>query len=143
MSSNKEHYCPNCRAILNEQQGFDPEYNNWSCTKCGQELYGVDVQEHYCPNCGAILNEQQGFDPGNSNWSCTKCGQVLYGDDMYEGDIFPGVMWYCDQCGAFLNKQNGFNDNCGSWTCTECYHSNPISEDEILGANDDNVSDDS
>jgi DNA-directed RNA polymerase subunit M/transcription elongation factor TFIIS len=89
-------------------------------------------EECFCPKCGATLNDQNGFDPGNGNWSCASCGQELYGDDVYEGDIYPGIMWHCDQCGALLNKQDGFKDSCGSWTCTECRHSNPISEDAIL-----------
>jgi NAD-dependent SIR2 family protein deacetylase len=128
MSSGEEYYCPNCRAVLNDQHGFNPG-NSRFCTKCGQKL---NLKEYYCPNCKAILNDQYGFDPRNSIWSCTKCGQQLYGDDVNEGGAYPGVMWYCDQCGAFLNKQNGFNDSCGSWTCTECHHPNPISEDAIL-----------
>jgi ribosomal protein S27E len=95
---------------------------------------GIDMssdEEYYCTNCGAILNEQYGFDPGKSNWSCTKCGQELYGDDVYEGDIYPGVMWHCDRCDALLNKQNGFTDSYASWTCAECGHLNPISKDAI------------
>ena len=97
-------------------------------------------EEYYCTNCGAILNEQHGFDPADGNWSCTICGQELYGDDVYEGDIFPGVMWHCDQCDALLNKQKGFDDSCGSWICTECNYSNPISEDAILRDSDDDDS---
>jgi NAD-dependent SIR2 family protein deacetylase len=89
-------------------------------------------EEYYCPKCGATLNDQYGFDPRNGNWSCASCGQELYGDDVYEGDIYPGIMWHCDQCGALLNKQGGFADSCGSWACTICHHTNPISKDTIL-----------
>jgi predicted RNA-binding Zn-ribbon protein involved in translation (DUF1610 family) len=99
-------------------------------------------KEYFCPNCGSTLNDQYGFDPGNGNWSCTSCGQELYDDDVYEGDIYPGIMWHCDQCGALLNKQDSFHDSCGSWTCTECGHSNSISEDTILEKSDSDDSDD-
>jgi predicted RNA-binding Zn-ribbon protein involved in translation (DUF1610 family) len=51
-------------------------------------------EEYYCPKCGATLNDQYGFAPENGNWSCASCGQELYGDDVYEGDIYPGIMWH-------------------------------------------------
>ncbi len=88
-------------------------------------------QEYFCTHCGAILNVQDGFDPDGGNWVCKECGQMLYGEGVYDGDIFPSVMWYCDKCGAFLNRQTGFKDNCRYWTCTECGHMNPVSEEEI------------
>ena len=91
------------------------------------------MDEYYCTNCNAILNEQFGFDPDGGSWSCTTCGQELFGDDVYDGDIYPDVMWYCDSCGALLNKQDGFGDYYSSWICTDCYHINPISEDAIIG----------
>lgn len=94
-------------------------------------------QEYFCTHCGAILNDQPGFDPDNGTWTCTECGQTLYGDDIYDGDIYPGVMWYCDSCGALLNKQSGFSDIYSSWTCTECGHENRISEDEIYESEED------
>jgi len=57
-------------------------------------------------------------------------------DSLYDGDIFPGVMWYCEQCEELLNKQDGFYDYCNEWTCTECYHTNPISEEKITDYSD-------
>ena len=40
-----EYYCTNCNAILNEHFGFDPDGDSWSCTTCGQELFGDDVYD--------------------------------------------------------------------------------------------------
>lgn len=30
-----EWYCDNCKAHLNEQEGFDDHLNEWKCTRCG------------------------------------------------------------------------------------------------------------
>lgn len=54
------------------------------------------ADEYFCTSCGAILDDQYGFDPDSGSWECTVCGQELYGDDVYDGDIYPGVMWYCE-----------------------------------------------
>lgn len=32
-----EYYCPNCGAILDDQQGFEPSLGTWECTECGHE----------------------------------------------------------------------------------------------------------
>jgi ribosomal protein L37AE/L43A len=77
----EEYYCPKCGAVLNDQEGFDPEKGSWSCTECGQELYGDDVYDGdvspgvmwYCDECGALLNKQDGFSDYNSSWTCTEC----------------------------------------------------------------------
>ena len=45
MSSKGEYFCTNCEASLNKQPGFNPDTGNWTCTKCGQELYGDGVYE--------------------------------------------------------------------------------------------------
>ena len=94
------------------------------------------MSEYFCPKCGSDLGDQPGFDPDVGIWTCTECGQTLYGDDIYDGDIYPGVMWYCDNCGALLNKQFGFSDTYSSWTCTECGYENPIEEDQIYESED-------
>jgi ribosomal protein L37AE/L43A len=81
ISSHKEYYCPNCGAILNDQDGFDPRNGNWSCASCGQELYGDDVYEGntypgvmwHCDRCGALLNKQNGFQDSCGSWTCTEC----------------------------------------------------------------------
>ena len=90
------------------------------------------MEEYFCTNCQAILNDQWGFDPNGGTWTCTQCGQLLMDDDIYDGDNYDGVAWYCDKCGALLNRQYGFSDNYGSWTCTECWHTNSITEDDII-----------
>lgn len=95
--------------------------------------------EYFCPHCGSTLNEQSGFDPENGTWTCTECGQELYGDDVYDGDIFPGVMWYCDECGTLLNKQNGFSDSCPIWFCAKCGYMNTISEENIFESKEDKM----
>ena len=93
--------------------------------------------ECICPNCGATLNNQYGFDPDNGSWTCTECDQLLYGDDVYDGDIYPGIMWYCDGCDELLNIQYEFADYYSTWTCTSCGHTNNISEDEIHESEED------
>lgn len=88
-----EYTCPNCGAILNDQYGFDPDDGNWTCTSCGQTLYGDDVYEGemfegvmwYCDNCGALLNKQSGFYDGCGTWSCTEC---YYSNSITEDEIY-------------------------------------------------------
>ena len=78
-----EYYCPNCDAILNEQIGFDPNLNVWTCEICGQELYGDDIESTmhrfsnivwHCDCCGTVLNKQSGFTDSCESWRCTECG---------------------------------------------------------------------
>ena len=41
-----EWYCDNCRAHLNEQEGFDDSVHNWKCTACGY-LNRIKFEEIY------------------------------------------------------------------------------------------------
>lgn len=34
---NIEWYCDKCNAYLNNQAGFDDNYDEWRCTKCGHK----------------------------------------------------------------------------------------------------------
>ena len=40
-----DYECPNCGADLELQQGFDPDKGYWTCTECGQQLFGDDEDE--------------------------------------------------------------------------------------------------
>lgn len=86
---NNEYFCPNCNAILNYQLGFSPDNGAWTCTECGQQLYGDDFYAGerfegvvwYCDECGEILNKQDGFSDVYSSWTCTNCGHVNFIDE--------------------------------------------------------------
>ena len=41
----EDYECPNCGADLELQQGFDPDKGYWTCTECGQQLFGDDEDE--------------------------------------------------------------------------------------------------
>ena len=95
--SNREFFCPNCNAILNDQPGFDPSIGVWTCTECGQCLYGDEVastmQEFdgvvwYCDSCGAVLSLQAGFYDSCGTWYCTNCGYAnqINKDEIYESE---------------------------------------------------------
>ena len=96
MSYDREYVCPHCWAILDDQDGFDPDKGSWTCTECGQLLYGDDVYDGdtypgvmwYCDNCDALLNKQDGFYDGCGSWTCTECGHVnsISGDEIYESE---------------------------------------------------------
>lgn len=80
MDEYDEYFCPHCGAILNEQNGFDPENDTWTCTECGTLLTDEDFFDEeengvvwYCKNCGAILNKQDGFSKYDSSWMCQEC----------------------------------------------------------------------
>lgn len=78
-----EHYCTNCGADLESQDGFDPEAGYWICRECGQLLTDPGVHSvsdrfegvsWFCDRCGAFLNKQTGFSDFYSSWTCTECG---------------------------------------------------------------------
>ena len=133
MSYDDTYYCPHCGAILNDQPGFDPDDEVWTCTECGRGLYGDDIAETmteydgivwYCDSCGAVLNKQDGFYDYCRIWRCTECGHFnsINEDEIYESeeDYQSGKRRYtCPECGAKLRSQWEFDDN-DNWTCTEC-----------------------
>ena len=94
MSYDNEYYCPHCGAVLNDQYGFDPDNDSWTCTSCAQELYGDDVYDGdaypgvmwYCDDCGALLNKQSGFSDDCGSWFCSECGHLnaISEDEIYE-----------------------------------------------------------
>lgn len=87
-----EYYCPNCGAILNEQDGFDLSYGTWTCNECGMLLMDDDVYEGdtylgiawFCDECGALLNRQSGFSDSYDSWNCKECGHTnrITADDI-------------------------------------------------------------
>ena len=86
-----EYFCPNCNADLDDQYGFNPDLGVWTCTNCGELLYGDDIADTmdtfdgvvwFCDSCGAILNKQPGFYDYCDTWECTECG--------YENSISDG-----------------------------------------------------
>jgi len=82
LSSWDEYYCPKCGAILNDQDGFDPDLESWICKECGMHLFDESVYSGelyedvlwYCDECGALLNKQSGFSDYYSSWTCEECG---------------------------------------------------------------------
>ena len=77
----EEHYCTNCGAVLDDQEGFDSNAVSWVCKKCGQQLFGDNLNSDvfgnvvwYCDGCGSILNSQEGFTEANGSWTCSECG---------------------------------------------------------------------
>ena len=139
-----EYYCPNCNAILNEQEGFDPDNGSWTCAVCGTHLMDDDVYDGdtfegvawYCDSCGALLNRQDGFSDSYGSWECTECG---YLNGTTESDIINDGP-QCPECDCYLRKQSGYSDYEEDWVCEECgaqlhrdYSSDPyesVSEDD-------------
>ena len=79
----EEHFCTNCGAILDEQEGFNPDRTTWICKKCGQQLVGDNLNSDvfgdvvwYCDECGSILNNQEGFTESDGSWTCTECSAI-------------------------------------------------------------------
>ena len=125
----EEYYCPNCGAILNDQNGFDPSGGTWTCTECGKLLVDEDVYKGdsfegvawFCDNCGALLNRQSGFTDSNGFWVCTECGHKngITEDDIIEEDDSPKEL-KCPNCGSKLTDQLFYADYEDYWKCTEC-----------------------
>lgn len=120
-----EYFCPNCQAVLNDQWGFDPEGNTWTCTECGQLLMDEDIYDGgnfkgvawYCDKCGELLNKQYGFSDSYGSWTCTECGHT---NGITDDDIIEGTRFSCPNCYATLNNQFCFNQYLDDWECTEC-----------------------
>lgn len=119
-----EYFCPNCNAILNNQDGFDPSCGTWTCTSCGKVLMDDDVYDGdsfegiawFCDSCGALLNRQSGFSDSYGSWVCTKCG---HRNGTTEDDIVDDS-FLCPKCGATLNEQWGFNKYDDDYECSSC-----------------------
>ena len=130
---NEEYFCPNCNAVLNEQDGFDPDLGAWTCTECGETLYGEDVERTmlqfdgviwYCDECNAILNTQSGFTDLCGTWYCQECGHE---NPISEKEIYDSSDDYennnkhrCPECGEFLEDQYTFYEYEDTHTCTNC-----------------------
>ena len=134
MSYGDEYFCPNCNAVLNDQPGFDPDLGSWTCTQCGQKLYGDEVATTmdqfdgvvwYCDSCGALLNKQSGFYDYCGTWYCTNCGHA---NPINENEIYESEDDYrnrkntyeCPNCGHTLNDQIWFDENADTVTCSWC-----------------------
>ena len=119
-----EYFCPNCGAILNNQQGFDPTEGYWTCTSCGEMLTGDDVYDGenfpgvawFCDECGAFLNLQSGFTDSCESWTCTACGHQ---NGITEEDIIDDSP-RCPNCGSKLMNQDYYADWKNDWECTKC-----------------------
>ena len=110
---------------LNDQDGFDPDGSAWTCTECGETLYGGDMESTmenyigvvwYCDSCNAILNKQSGFDDSLPYWDCTECGHrnEISEDQIYESqeDYENSKKQYtCPNCEANLNDQYLFDED--------------------------------
>lgn len=86
-----EYVCPNCGAVLNDQDGFSPDAGTWICTECNTQLLDEDVEGDvfedvvwYCDSCGTVLNTQKGFTEKQGVWKCDKCG---FENSITEDDI--------------------------------------------------------
>lgn len=89
-----DYYCINCGADLEDQFGFSPYADYWTCTECGQLLINPeedDINAEYagvgwfCDVCGAYLNKQSGFSDWYGTWTCTECG---YTNNISEDEIY-------------------------------------------------------
>ena len=82
MSYDDEYHCPNCGAVLNNQDGFSPYDGTWTCTECYQRLMDDEIYdgdtftgvEWRCDCCNALLNKQFCFSDSFGSWTCTECG---------------------------------------------------------------------
>ena len=132
-------YCPNCDAVLDDMEGFDPDIDYFYCEECWMLLVDEDAYQGerfenitwFCDNCEACLSEQPGFTDLEDTWECLECGYVnqIAEDQILER--FPGVIWYCEQCGDCLNEQYEFTDLACIWKCKKCGYKNEISEEKI------------
>ena len=120
----------------------------WTCTNCGEQLYGDDVETTmnqfngvvwYCDSCGAVLNKQSGFYDSCGTWYCTECGhanpinenEIYESEEAYQNSRKWGyesqneesgneVTYECPNCGSVLNCQRCFEENEETYICDSC-----------------------
>lgn len=128
-----EYFCPTCGAILNYQDGFDPNRGFWTCTKCGKLLVDANIYNGdnfegiawFCDNCNAFLNKQYGFSDIYTSWTCTECGHI---NSITENDIVGSNSVKsvdsndikCPICGDSLKDQLEYNEYEDEYTCDLC-----------------------
>ncbi len=129
-----DYFCPKCGADIGDQCGFVPNKGVWTCTNCGETLYGDNIEETmeqfdgvvwYCDSCGAVLSNQSGFYDSCGTWYCTECGYAnrISEDEIYESkeDHQNSEKEYeCPYCKGKLNDQYSFDEHSDTHTCTWC-----------------------
>ena len=113
-----EYFCPNCRAILNDQSGFDPDEGVWTCTGCGMMLFGDEIAATqgrfenviwFCDSCNAVLNKQSGFSDYFETWTCTECGYI---NNISEDEIYESKEdYYAKKVSNTISDDNGDDDS--------------------------------
>ena len=77
----KDCICARCGALLNKQEGFNPNAFIHECRACGAKQYDPDIYQGerfkgvywHCNRCNALLNTQSGFRDIYDSWKCTGC----------------------------------------------------------------------
>ena len=147
------HYCPNCGANLDDQEGYNPKVPIWTCAECGMQLtdpndpdfdseYGESVV-WYCDNCDAVLNKQPGFNEDCGIWECTNCGfrnrineDFIYDDEEEEDEDLHS---YKEQIRNLIRKEDNPDLFCSDNGSTSEEHElteEDFNEDEILYCED-------
>lgn len=92
MKIDKTYYCPQCGAILNDQDCFNLFTDIWVCVECRSLLYNPQKLEKFpCPICGTkCLTEEYG-----SYEICLVCGWEEDGiqQDYPDEAIGPNKDW--------------------------------------------------
>ena len=142
-----EYFCPNCNAILNRQPGFDPDNSPWTCTECGQTLFGDDMytgDEYpgtvwYCDNCKACLNKQKGFRDYFNTWICSEC---YHENRISEDEIYSSKSDYerAQEEKTAYNSDSYWND---TWYDRQMTADSKETDSRKSDNSDDNSDDDS
>ena len=122
---NAEFTCPHCKAVLNDQKGFNPSYNFHTCIECGKNIFSDEVysgEEYedtywYCDKCGALLSVQKGFQDSCGKWACEKCGyeNVISIENIRKDEQQIKVpAKFCTNCGKQLLVGAKFCGVCGA-----------------------------
>ena len=98
--------CPNCGAKLSEQDDYDSDEEDWTCSECGTHLHHDYSDDEY-----EIVEEddeeEEEEKTSHSSYTTYKSG---------ESKIFT-----CPSCGATLSKQYGFDYKNEEYTCKVCH----------------------
>ena len=112
--------CDSCGDLLNRQIGFSSTHSTWICKRC-----------RHINNLSDYKNADSANNTENRAKRFARNKSTEAADEIYQGNLFPGVMWHCKRCGALLNKQFGFNDYSSLWECAKCGYSNYIMDGEL------------
>ena len=113
--------CPNCYAKLNEQDDFDADEEDWTCSECGTNLHH-DYRDDEYEIIGQNENDSSnGYTYSNSYSGAYSSSNSDRNNTVHNNNGSAVQKFYCPNCGSLLNNQYQFNYKSEEHTCKVCH----------------------